>query len=82
MQYIPTIYGFKIFGQKGSKYELTYDLQGALKNQKDIDNVLKKKNNAGGGSTLATISGAPPQTTQGGAGAVVAGGETPGTSGK
>jgi hypothetical protein len=82
VQYIPTIYGFKIFGQKGSKYELTYDLQGGLKNQKDIDNVLKKKSNIGG-STLATISGAPPQANQGAtaAGGVGEGG-TPGISGK
>ena len=43
MQYIPTIYGFKIFGQKGSRYELMYDNLGQAKNQKDIDTILKKK---------------------------------------
>lgn len=66
MQYIPTIYGFKIFGQKGSKYEIIYDNLGAPKNQKEIDTVLKKKYPAAGGSmmggggvgTLAQISGA------------------------
>jgi hypothetical protein len=63
VQYIPTIYGFKIFGQKGSKFELVYDNLGAAKNQKDIDTVLKKKTlppGIGGSSmgALAQISGA------------------------
>lgn len=81
VQYIPTIYGFKIFGQKGSKHELTYDNLGASKNQKDIDGVLKKKNGQQiiGAATLATISGAPPQAPAGGAGAD---GGAPGTGGK
>jgi len=30
--YIPTIYGFKIFGQKGSRYEVMYDSNGVSKN--------------------------------------------------
>ena len=60
MQYIPTIYGFKIFGQKGSKYELVYDNLGQPKNQKDIDTVLKKKTQGVmGGGALASLSGAP-----------------------
>lgn len=62
VQYIPTIYGFKIFGQKGSKYEILYDNVGGAKNQKEIDQVLKKKVMTGGSaasaSTLAAISGA------------------------
>lgn len=58
MQYIPTIYGFKIFGQKGSKYELVYDNLGQPKNQKDIDTVLKKKTQGQIGA-LASLSGAP-----------------------
>ena len=41
--YIPTIYGFKIFGQKGSRYEVMYDSNGVSKNQKEIDGILKKK---------------------------------------
>lgn len=57
MQYIPTIYGFKIFGQKGSKYEIVYDNLGQAKNQKEIDNILKKKTATGAG-VLAQISGA------------------------
>ena len=28
LTYLPTIYGFKIFGQKGSKYEYQFDLGG------------------------------------------------------
>lgn len=59
MQYIPTIYGFKIFGQKGSKYELIYDNHGQPKNQKEIDNILKKKITGGGGimgMSMATSS--------------------------
>ena len=59
VQYIPTIYGFKIFAQKGSKYEIMYDNLGQPKNQKDIDTILKKKLPAGGASTLGMISGAP-----------------------
>ncbi len=57
VQYIPTIYGFKIFGQKGSKYELAFDNLGQAKNQKEIDSILKKKTATGGG-VLAQISGA------------------------
>jgi hypothetical protein len=41
--YIPTIYGFKIFGQKGSKCELLYDISGNSKNQKEYEAILKKK---------------------------------------
>ena len=43
VQYIPTIYGFKIFGQKGSKFELMFDNMGQAKNQKDVDAILKRK---------------------------------------
>lgn len=41
--YQPTLYGFKIFGQKGSKYEVQYDNQGHAKNKHEIEQVLKKK---------------------------------------
>jgi hypothetical protein len=41
--YVPTIYGFKIFGQRGSKYEIQYDHTGNTKNQKEIESFLKKK---------------------------------------
>jgi hypothetical protein len=41
--YIPTIYGFKIFGQKGSAFELKYDHSGLPTNGPDIEEILKKK---------------------------------------
>ena len=41
--YIPTIYGFRIFSQKGSRYELQYDNGGQPKNNKEVDYVLKNK---------------------------------------
>ena len=47
VQYIPTIYGFKIFGQKGSKFELMYDNMGQAKNQKEVDGILNKKKPTG-----------------------------------
>lgn len=43
MTYIPTIYGFKIFGQKGSAYEYKFDHMGNLVNKKEIDHILNNK---------------------------------------
>lgn len=43
LTYLPTIYGFKIFGQKGSAYELLYDNSGIPLNKADVDAVLQKK---------------------------------------
>lgn len=43
LTYLPTIYGFKIFGQKGSAYELRYDNAGAPLNKVEVDAILKKK---------------------------------------
>lgn len=43
LTYIPTIYGFKIFGQKGSAYEYKYDNNGNQINRKEIDKILNKK---------------------------------------
>ena len=43
LTYLPTIYGFKIFGQKGSAFELEYDNAGHPKNKKEIDSILKNK---------------------------------------
>ena len=54
LTYLPTIYGFKIFGQKGSAYEMKYDNTGLPLNKQEVDAILKKKQ--------ATGSGAP--TTQ------------------
>jgi hypothetical protein len=43
LTYIPTIYGFKIFGQKGSAYEIKYDNAGQSINKKEIDEIETKK---------------------------------------
>ena len=43
LTYIPTIYGFKIFGQKGSVYEYKYDNNGNQINRKEIDKILNNK---------------------------------------
>ena len=43
LTYMPSIYGFKIFGQKGSAYEYLYDNSGAPLNKKEIDTILHKK---------------------------------------
>ena len=47
MTYLPTIYGFKIFGQKGSAYELRYDNAGLPLNKAEVDAILANKK-AGG----------------------------------
>lgn len=58
LTYIPTIYGFKIFGQKGSAYEYKYDNNGNQINKFEIDKVLNKKitglGGMGGGGPGAT----------------------------
>ena len=41
-KFVPKIYGFKIFGMRGSKYELKFDYQGKPVNEDDIREVLKK----------------------------------------
>ena len=43
MTYIPTIYGFKIFGHKGSAFEYKYDNNGSHVNKTEIDNVLNNR---------------------------------------
>ena len=43
LTYLPTIYGFKIFGQKGSAYELKYDHTGLPLNKAEVDAILLKK---------------------------------------
>lgn len=37
------MYGFKIFGMRGSKYELKFDYKGQPINEEEIRNILKKK---------------------------------------
>jgi len=41
-KFVPKIYGFKIFGMRGSKYELKFDYQGKPTNENEIREVLKK----------------------------------------
>ena len=43
LTYLPTIYGFKIFGQKGSANELKYDNSGQPINKKEVDQIIKNK---------------------------------------
>jgi len=42
-RFIPKIYGFKIFGMKGSKYELKFNYQGIPINESEIREVLDKQ---------------------------------------
>ena len=39
---MPKIYGFKIFGMRGSKYELKFDFKGQAVNEDEIRTILKK----------------------------------------
>mmetsp|Transcript_5688 Transcript_5688/g.9770 ORF Transcript_5688/g.9770 Transcript_5688/m.9770 type:complete len:172 (+) Transcript_5688:467-982(+) len=41
-KFVPKIYGFKIFGMRGSKYELKFDYQGKPINEEEIKQVLKR----------------------------------------
>lgn len=41
-KFIPKIYGFKIFGMRGSKYELKFDYAGKAINEDDIRKVLRR----------------------------------------
>lgn len=43
LTYLPTIYGFKVFGQKGSQFELKYDNNGQPLNKQEIDKILANK---------------------------------------
>lgn len=42
-KFIPKIYGFKIFGMRGSKFELQFDYSGKPINEEEIRKVLRKK---------------------------------------
>ncbi len=46
-KFIPKIYGFKIFGMRGSKYELKFDYKGNPINEEEIRDVLKKEKKGG-----------------------------------
>jgi hypothetical protein len=41
-KFIPKIYGFKIFGMRGSRYELKFDFAGKPINEDEIRKVLIK----------------------------------------
>ena len=51
IKFIPKIYGFKIFGMRGSRYELKFDTKGQPINEEEIKHILKNKK----GSSQATI---------------------------
>jgi len=42
-KFIPKVYGFKIFGMRGSKFELRFDYKGQPINEEEIRVILKKK---------------------------------------
>lgn len=42
-QFIPQLYGFKIFGMRGSHYEYKYDNDGNFLNQKEVIEILNNK---------------------------------------
>jgi len=41
-KFIPKIYGFRIFGMRGSRYELEFDHKGNNINEQEIRSVLRK----------------------------------------
>lgn len=42
-KFVPKLYGFKIFGMKGSKYEMAYDPNGQCINETEVKEVLENK---------------------------------------
>lgn len=42
-RFIPKIYGFKIFGMRGSRYELKFDYAGQPINESEIREVLERQ---------------------------------------
>ena len=42
-KFVPKLYGFKIFGMRGSHYEYKYDDQGNQSNQEEILQILENK---------------------------------------
>lgn len=61
-KFVPKIYGFKIFGMRGSKYELKFDYQGKPVNEDEIREVLRKGVSDGSGQVLIGL-GTSGQTT-------------------
>ena len=56
LTYIPTIYGFKIFGQKGSAYEYKYDNNGNQINKNEIDHILNNKITGLSSGSVTTVN--------------------------
>lgn len=42
-KFVPKLYGFKIFGMRGSKHELRFDSKGNIANEEEIKNVLRRR---------------------------------------
>ena len=42
-KYIPTLYGFRMFGARGSRYEITYDDLGEITNEEYVQGILSNK---------------------------------------
>jgi hypothetical protein len=59
-KFVPKIYGFKIFGMRGSKYELKFDYQGKPVNEDEIRLVLKKGNGSSVESAGQVLTGLGP----------------------
>ena len=59
-KFVPKIYGFKIFGMRGSKYELKFDYQGKPVNEDEIRLVLKKGNGSSAESPGQVLTGLGP----------------------
>ena len=55
-KFVPKIYGFKIFGMRGSKHELKFDTKGNPSNEEEIKQVLRKRvvNDSGINGSLIT----------------------------
>ena len=67
-KFVPKIYGFKIFGMRGSKYELRFDYQGKPINEDEIREVLKKGNNDISEQVLTGLATAAPSVNNQGTG--------------
>ena len=42
-KFMPQLYGFKIFGMRGSKYEYKYNEQGQVENSDEVNQILEDK---------------------------------------
>ena len=42
-KFVPKIYGFKIFGMRGSKHELRFDSKGNPANEEEIKQALRRR---------------------------------------